>query len=143
MIDELMKMEDIPAFLTYPVRNWTFDGIFEELLEFGQNAPDYGLELPIPFDKFGWFYSVSLSQIFLNLGLVFKADIKSYFKSHSLIVEMGICQVRFLKPTLKKEGLSIFSFFREMTVLIMTVLFLCTLEPILSQILAKSLNGTT
>merc|ERR1712141_582459 len=50
-------MEDIPAFLTYPVRNWTFDGIFEELLEFGQNAPDYGLELPIPFDKFGWFYS--------------------------------------------------------------------------------------
>ena len=63
MIDELMKMEDIPAFLTYPVRNWTFDGIFEELLEFGQNAPDYGLELPIPFDKFGWFYSVSLLQI--------------------------------------------------------------------------------
>ena len=43
-------------FLTQPVRNFTFDGIVDEIMNATNQMP---LPMPIPFDKFGWFYTVS------------------------------------------------------------------------------------
>ena len=48
--------------MKFPVRNWTFDGIFEELMDFAQNQDM--MELPIPYDRFGWFYPVSTYDFF-------------------------------------------------------------------------------
>ena len=45
-------------FMTYPVYNWTFEGIYESILDGAASSPQ--IELPIPFDKFGWFYPVKL-----------------------------------------------------------------------------------
>ena len=52
-----MNSKDVGMFMKFPVRNWTFDGIFEELMDFAQNQNM--MELPIPYDRFGWFYPVS------------------------------------------------------------------------------------
>jgi hypothetical protein len=46
-------------FITHPVSNFTFDGIYDSILEGADSTS--GIELPIPFDKFGWFYPVSNS----------------------------------------------------------------------------------
>ena len=63
MINELIETENVTMFLEYTVRNWTFEGIVEQLLEFGSQS-DSWMELPIPFDKFGWFYPVRINYYF-------------------------------------------------------------------------------
>ena len=57
-----MNSKDVGMFMKFPVRNWTFDGIFEELMDFAQNQNM--MELPIPYDRFGWFYPVSTYDFF-------------------------------------------------------------------------------
>ena len=60
MINDLIEKENVTMFMEYTVRNWTFDGIVEQLIEFGSQT-DSWMELPIPFDKFGWFYPVRMN----------------------------------------------------------------------------------
>ena len=69
MINDLIERENVTMFMEYTVRNWTFDGIVEQLIEFGSQT-DSWMELPIPFDKFGWFYPVRINYYF---------EQKSYF----------------------------------------------------------------
>ena len=57
-MDEMFKLLDAKLFMSYPVRNYTFAGIFDEIMEGVETFPD-SLVVPIPFDKFGWFYGVS------------------------------------------------------------------------------------
>jgi hypothetical protein len=64
--------------MTHPVRNFTFDGIYDSILE-GAASSSF-IELPIPFDKFGWFYPESFYSIFiltLLVVLLFKLKIFS------------------------------------------------------------------
>ena len=48
-------------FMKTSIRNLTFDGIGSPLLEMGDIGGDMGdaINASIPYDKFGWFYSVS------------------------------------------------------------------------------------
>ena len=57
-IDGFLTQVNASLFITYPVSNFTFDGIYDSILE-GVDSTS-GIELPIPFDKFGWFYPVSI-----------------------------------------------------------------------------------
>ena len=44
------------------VRNLTFDGTLDAVME-AANDPDFAeIGIPIPFDKFGWFYPVSMPE---------------------------------------------------------------------------------
>ena len=64
--------------MTHPVRNFTFDGIYDSILK-GAASSSF-IELPIPFDKFGWFYPESFYSIFiltLLVVLLFKLKIFS------------------------------------------------------------------
>ena len=47
-------------FMTHSVRNFTFEGIYDSIME-GAASSTF-IELPIPFDKFGWFYPVSFED---------------------------------------------------------------------------------
>lgn len=58
MLSDMFKEIDAKLFITYPVRNFTFDGIVEEIME---ATPQLPFKPPIPFDKFGWFYAVNNS----------------------------------------------------------------------------------
>jgi len=54
-IRDMFDQIDAQLFLKYPVRNYTFDGISDEIMEATKTFPG-SIPLPIPFDKFGWFY---------------------------------------------------------------------------------------
>ena len=60
MIDTLFGMVGAELFLKYPVRNFTFDGITDEIMNATATFTQSNVPLPIPFDKFGWFYEVSV-----------------------------------------------------------------------------------
>ena len=57
-IDGFLTQVNASLFITYPVSNFTFDGIYDSILEGADSTS--GIELPIPFDRFGWFYPVSI-----------------------------------------------------------------------------------
>ena len=46
--------------MTHSVNNMTFEGIYDSILQAAAETP--AINLPIPFDKFGWFYPVSNVQ---------------------------------------------------------------------------------
>ena len=56
-----MKEVGANMFLNYTVRDCTFDGIVDPMIEAALEQ-DF-IELPIPFDRFGWFYPVSLDSM--------------------------------------------------------------------------------
>ena len=60
-IDDLMKQQNVSTFMIYPARNWTFEGIFDGMME-AVTDPDASVMFPVtvPWDKFGWFYPVSI-----------------------------------------------------------------------------------
>ncbi len=60
-INSFLEKVNASLFMTYPVSNFTFDGIYDSILEGADSTS--GIELPFPNDKFGWFYLVSISQI--------------------------------------------------------------------------------
>ena len=64
-IDELMKQQDVHTFMKYPARNWTFEGIFDGMME-AVTDPDVAVMFPVtvPWDKFGWFYPVRVFKKF-------------------------------------------------------------------------------
>ena len=66
-IDEMFDYVDAKLFLVYPVRNFTFDGIVDEIMA---GSLTMNVSLPIPFDKFGWFYDVSMLLIFNSGSLM-------------------------------------------------------------------------
>jgi len=43
----------VELFFKYPVRNYTFDGILDPIMEATATMP---VPIPMPYDKFGWFY---------------------------------------------------------------------------------------
>jgi hypothetical protein len=55
-IDGFMDEVNATLFMTHTVRNFTFDGIYDSIME-GAASSTF-IELPIPFDRFGWFYPV-------------------------------------------------------------------------------------
>ena len=55
-IDALMKQVGSGMFLNFTVRDCTFVGIQDALIDGALNS---SISLPIPFDRFGWFYPVS------------------------------------------------------------------------------------
>ena len=62
-IDDLMKQQNVSTFMIYPARNWTFEGIFDGMME-AVTDPDASVMFPVtvPWDKFGWFYPVSIPK---------------------------------------------------------------------------------
>jgi len=54
MMDVTFGITGDELFMKAVIRNITFDGIDSPLLHMGDNGMD--LNLPIPFDRFGWFY---------------------------------------------------------------------------------------
>ena len=58
IMDAFLTEIDVPVFLAAPVRNWTFDGIEEEILGYINDHPEAAELLNLPVDKFGWFYPV-------------------------------------------------------------------------------------
>ena len=56
-LDSLLVQEGAQLFATVPVHNLTFDGYVDEILEAADTFPPF-IYIPIPFDKFGWFYPV-------------------------------------------------------------------------------------
>ena len=57
-MDQMFNLIGAQLFLSSSVRNYTFAGIEDEIMKGVQTFPDY-VHVPIPFDKFGWFYEVS------------------------------------------------------------------------------------
>jgi hypothetical protein len=55
-IDGFLKEVNASLFMTYPVTNWTFEGIYDSIMEGAASSTQ--IHLPIPFDRFGWFYPV-------------------------------------------------------------------------------------
>jgi len=60
-INSFLEKVNASLFMTYPVSNFTFDGIYDSILEGADSTS--GIELPLPNDKFGWFYLVSILKI--------------------------------------------------------------------------------
>ena len=61
-LDIFLKAQNATLFMTQPVSNLTFDGVLDAIME-AANDPDFGtIGIPIPFDKFGWFYPVRFIQ---------------------------------------------------------------------------------
>ena len=63
-IDALMAQQNVSTFMIYPARNWTFEGILDGMME-AVTDPDASVMFPVtvPWDKFGWFYPVSIQNI--------------------------------------------------------------------------------
>lgn len=59
ILNTFLKATDSKLFQTNSVRDLTFDGYLGPILEAIQN-PIFEF-LPIPYDRFGWFYPVSLT----------------------------------------------------------------------------------
>ncbi len=57
-LNGFLKAVNASLFITYPVSNFTFDGLIDPIL----GAETSAITKPIPFDRFGWFYPVSRSQ---------------------------------------------------------------------------------
>ena len=59
IIDAAMRETGEAMFMTSTVRNLTFEGVKDPLIE----AAEWGnLLLPFKYDKFGWFYAVKLTN---------------------------------------------------------------------------------
>lgn len=71
----ILKVEEKKVFVTKTVRELLFDGYADELLNLTKKLERI-LKIKIPFDKFGWFYNVSIdlfvqntsSQIFFKMS---------------------------------------------------------------------------
>ena len=61
-INQLFEFQSAKLFLNYPVRNFTFDGIEDEIMKGINEGFPMNFSLPIPFDKFGWFYDVRFTN---------------------------------------------------------------------------------
>ena len=48
--------------MTHTVNNMTFEGIYDSILQAAAETPS--INLPIPFDKFGWFYPVRYVHLY-------------------------------------------------------------------------------
>lgn len=67
-VDVFMRMYHENLFLKANVSQWLFDGIDDPILDIAQRFPD--LPINIPYDKFGWFYTVSLLFCFYFIFLL-------------------------------------------------------------------------
>ena len=65
--DLINLVEESGLFLLATVREWTFDGILDGIL--GTDFPD-DLYLPIPFNRFGWFYPVAKRKDFMLFVII-------------------------------------------------------------------------
>ena len=63
-MNNLINVVGGKLFLHEPVRNFTFDGIVDELMSATASIP--GFADLMPFDKFGWYYTVSIYLLMLN-----------------------------------------------------------------------------
>jgi len=61
-LNKFLKQGDSTMFLRGNVRELTFDGVLDDILTRVDDFPSV-LELPIPFDRFGWFYPVIDDQL--------------------------------------------------------------------------------
>ena len=73
MMNQSMYKYDEKLFIKARVANITFDGIDDPLLHM---ADQDVIPIDIPFDRFGWFYSVSCTN--------FTFSSKKYFINHSI-----------------------------------------------------------
>lgn len=53
------------VFVTQTVEELLFEGYSDPLLDFSQLIPEGWLDIPSGYDKFGWFYNVSLLSFML------------------------------------------------------------------------------
>lgn len=58
---EMFNASSTQCKIFFKVRNLTFDGIVDDLMAASSDLP---FPLPIPFDRFGWFYPVRKWKIF-------------------------------------------------------------------------------
>ena len=79
-IDDLMKQQNVSTFMIYPARNWTFEGIFDGMME-AVTDPDASVMFPVtvPWDKFGWFYPVSIQISVLFWLEISNTSIQQYY----------------------------------------------------------------
>lgn len=56
------------VFVTHTVDEFLFEGYSDPLLDVSQSIPPGLIDIP-PYDKFGWFYGVSITNIFCYKGM--------------------------------------------------------------------------
>ena len=62
MLNDLITDANSKMFLPGTVREYTFDGILDEILAAADTFPP-NIHIPIPFDRFGWFYPVRFLKL--------------------------------------------------------------------------------
>eukprot|EP00095_Tigriopus_kingsejongensis_P001032 maker-scaffold972_size74859-snap-gene-0.9 protein:Tk01032 transcript:maker-scaffold972_size74859-snap-gene-0.9-mRNA-1 annotation:"hypothetical protein DAPPUDRAFT_303163" len=55
-LNDFLNLQNATLFQTIPVRNLTFDGYLGPIMEAVQDPAFDTIGIPIPYDKFGWFY---------------------------------------------------------------------------------------
>ena len=81
--------------VTKQAREFLFDGYSDPLLDLAAHLPPGLAPVSIPFDKFGWFYTVSLQfNLAMYLGVQFSP--KWFLKTDNFIVfiEKRVCRLR-------------------------------------------------
>lgn len=59
VVNALLKVEESFA-INRSVREWLFDGFSDPVLDVATKLRELKIvDIPIPYDKFGWFYTVS------------------------------------------------------------------------------------
>ncbi len=86
-INGFLDVVNASLFMRYPVSNFTFDGIYDSILEGADSASS--IELPFPYDKFGWFYLVSILKIYNSFFLsLFYDSITFMFRLNPRLLEV-------------------------------------------------------
>lgn len=59
MVDVGLAMYDQEISVTKSVDELLFTGYSDEMIDVARAVPIFGSDVEVPFDKFGWFYTVS------------------------------------------------------------------------------------